>query len=183
MRAWTSTMSASGVTCAARVAARAVAASAIRRKSWSAERSWNADRGDCACSGIVSIAVLLPLERRRRIYPKHPGFRLAGIGPGVRGSALKIEAVAGLEQVVFAVESDFEFAAQHVEKLFAFVGIRVAAAGAGGDAEQVRFHDGVAPGQQFHAHARAGFQNLTPFRAHEMSVGLAGVEEVQNVGF
>src|SRR5512135_1067735 len=117
MRAWSSTVSAGGVACAVRLAARAMAASAIRRKNWSAERSWNADRGDCACSGIVSIAVLVPLERRRRIYPKHPGFRLAGIGPAVRGRAFEIEAVPGLEQVVFAIEGDSEFAAQHEKEL------------------------------------------------------------------
>src|SRR5579864_3186527 len=88
---------------------------------------------------------IAPLKRRRRVHPQHPGFGLTGIGPGVRGGAFKIETVARLQQIVFAVERDFELTAQNEKELLAFVRVGVAAAGLGSDAKQVRLHDRVAP--------------------------------------
>src|SRR5260221_14115754 len=125
----------------------------------------------------------LYLKRRRRVDPKQPGFGLAGTAPAVRSGALEIEAVAGLHAVVFVeVEPDFKFAAQDVKKFLAFVRVGLAAAAAGLDAEKMRLHDGVAPGEQFHANAFGGFEDFTLGGADQSRVVFSVFEEGQNVG-
>ncbi len=65
------------------------------------------------------------------------------------------------------VQPDFKFAAEDVEKLLAFMGVRFAAAAAGFDAEEMRFHGSVAPGEEFHADIGAGFKDFALGRADE----------------
>ena len=63
------------------------------------------------------------------------------------------------------------------------MGIGFPAAAAGFDAEKMRLHGGVAPGQQFHANARGGFQDFPLGRAN-MALGVAiGFKEGHDVGF
>src|SRR5271170_2476464 len=86
----------------------------------------------------------------------------------MRCGALEIEAVAGLEAVMtLLVQPDFEFTAQDMEKFLAFMGIGFAAAAAGFDAEEVRFHGGVAPGKQLHADGGAGLEDFALGRTDE----------------
>src|SRR5450432_1064666 len=86
----------------------------------------------------------------------------------MRRGAFEIQTVANLEAVVFgSTQPNFKFAAEHVEELLAVMRVRLAASTPRPDAEQVRFHHGVAPGEQFHAYARGGFQNLSVAGAHE----------------
>src|SRR5512146_2784277 len=113
MRAWRRTASAGA--CAAAREARARTANRGRRPSFSGEQ-----RGRSGVTEFMQSS--WPLERRRRIHPQHPGFGLAGIGPGVRRCAFKIETVAGFEQILLAVERDLELAAQHIKKFLALVG-------------------------------------------------------------
>src|SRR6266849_7947871 len=97
--------------------------------------------------------------------------------------AFKIEAVAGLQAIVLAVaEPDFKCAAEDVEEFLAFVGVGFAAAAAGFHAEKVRFHDGVAPGEEFHAHAGIGLQNFSLRWSHEAEIFAGGLEERKDIG-
>src|SRR5208283_1444910 len=108
-------------------------------------------------------------ESRRRIYPDYPGFGAPRVLPTVGRGTLKIEAVAGFENVMFLlVQPDFEFTAQDVEKLLALMSVGFAAAPAGFDAEEVRLHGGVAPGEEFHADAGRGFEDFAVLRANKM---------------
>jgi len=101
----------------------------------------------------------------------------------MRRGAFEIEAVARLQAMMFVVvQPDFKFAAQDVEKFFAFVGIGLAAAAARLDAEEMRLHRGVAPGEEFHAHAFGGFENLTLRGMDDAGVFLGGLEERKDVG-
>lgn len=124
------------------------------------------------------------LERGRCIDPQDPGFDTAGIFPAVRHGTLEIEAVAGLQDVMFvAIEPDFEYAAKDVKELFAFVGVGFAAATTGLDAEEVRLHSSIAPGEKLHANAGRGFEDL-PLRGPDEALGFAfGFEEGNDVGF
>ena len=86
---------------------------------------------------------------------------------------LEIEAVAGFENVVFLLaQPDLKLAAQDVEKFLALVNVSFAAAPAGFDAEEVRLHGGIAPGEEFHADAGRGFEDFTVLGANEV-LGLA----------
>ena len=62
--------------------------------------------------------------------------------------------------MTLGVQPDLEFAAQDVEEFFALVRVGFAAATAGFDAEEMRFHGGVAPGEKLHADVGAGFQDF-----------------------
>src|ERR1019366_1763763 len=86
-------------------------------------------------------------ERRRRVHPQQPGFTRPRVLPAMRRGAFEVETVAAFQMVLFVGEGDLQFSAQDEQELLAFVGIRFTAAGARLDAEQVRFHDGVAPGK------------------------------------
>src|ERR1700693_179219 len=43
-------------------------------------------------------------------------------------------------------------------------------------------HGGVAPGKQFHTHARSGFQNFALRRAHQARIFFGGFKKRKNVG-
>ena len=111
------------------------------------------------------------LECRRRVDPEQPSFGAARISPTMRRRTFEIEAVAGFQFVVlFRVQPDFEFAAQDVQELFAFVSVRIAAAAVWFHAEEMRLHGGVAPSQEFHANARGGLQNFSLLGAHQARI-------------
>src|SRR5271157_2831432 len=100
-------------------------------------------------------------ESRRGIHPQKPGFGTPRVLPTMRRGALEIEAVAGFQDVVLLiVQPDLEFTAQNVEKLLPLMSVRFAAAPSRFDAEQVRLHRGVAPGQEFHADTRRSFEDF-----------------------
>jgi hypothetical protein len=81
----------------------------------------------------------------------------------MRSRAFEVKAVAGFQAVIpLVVKPDFKFAAQDVKEFFTFVGVGFAAAAAGLDTEEVRFHGGVAPGEKLHADIGAGFKDFTP---------------------
>src|SRR5260370_35845480 len=100
----------------------------------------------------------------------------------MRRGALKIETVAALEMVLLAVERDFELSAEYEQELLSFVGVGLATAGLRRDAEQVRLHDLVAPGEQLHAHSGAGIEDLTLGWAHQSCIQFRGVEKIKDVG-
>src|SRR5215831_8373509 len=119
-------------------------------------------RREWAFIAMASFFVQLPSKCRRCIDPQHPRFLAPGILPTMRGRAFKIQAVAGLQPVVFAfVQPDFKITAKHVEKFLPFVRVGLPATATGLDAEQVGLHRRVSPGQQFHADVRRGFENLS----------------------
>ena len=79
----------------------------------------------------------------------------------MRSGAFEVEAIAGTKNIVLAtVQPNFKFAAHDVEKFFAFMGIRFTTAATGFDAEKVRLHGGIAPGEEFHADVRTGFEDF-----------------------
>ena len=81
------------------------------------------------------------------------------------------------------LEPNFEFAAKNVEEFFAFMGVRFTAAAARFDTEEVRLHDGVAPGEKLHAHFGIAFEDFA-FGGTDESGGIAvGVEKRGEVGF
>src|SRR5208282_2287853 len=121
-------------------------------------------------------------ECRRRVDPQQPGLAAAGVFPVMRRGTLKIKAVTALQMVLLAGKSDVQFAAQHEQELLAFVGVGLAAAGLGRDAEQVRLHYLVAPGEQLHAHAGTGHEHLTLGRAHQSGIQFRGIEKIKDVG-
>src|SRR6266478_3403691 len=131
----------------------------------------------------IRYCISLRSKRRRSIDPEQPRFRAAGIAPAMRRGAFEIEAVAGLQAIVFALpQPDFKRATQDVEKFLAFVRVGFAAAPAGLDAEKMRLHGGVAPSQEFHAHASVGFQNFSLLGTHQAGVFSGGFEERKNIG-
>ena len=65
------------------------------------------------------------------------------------------------------VQPDFEFTAQDVQKLLAFMSIGFAAAAAGFDTKQMRLHCGVAPCQQLHTDGGAGLKDFTLGRTNK----------------
>src|SRR3984893_123569 len=79
------------------------------------------------------------LECRRRVDPQQARFGPARISPAMRHGTLEIQAVAGLQPVVFLVaQPDFEFSTQDMQELFALVGVRLAAPAFGLHTEEVR---------------------------------------------
>ena len=100
----------------------------------------------------------------------------------MRRRALKIETVPWLKSVMFlAVQPDFKFAAKNVQKFFSFVRIRFAAASAGSDAEKMRLHGGLTPGQQFHAHAGCDLQYFPLGRPDQPRIFCRGFKERKDV--
>src|SRR5262249_48940655 len=123
------------------------------------------------------------LKRWRRVDPQQPRLRRARIAPAMRCRALEIEAVAGIEFIVLvAPEPDFKFSANDVQKFFAFVCVGLAAAATGLDAEQVRLHGLVAPGEKLHADAFGGFEDAAFAGRDKARVFLGRIEERQKVG-
>jgi len=100
----------------------------------------------------------------------------------MRSGTFEIETVARLEFVVALIlQPDFEFAAKNVEEFFAFVGVGLAAAAARLDAEEMGFHGGIAPGQQFHADGRTAFQDFAIRRTDERRGIAVRIEEGQEI--
>src|SRR5579859_3877103 len=131
----------------------------------------------------MANSLLRLLKSRRSIDPQQPGFGFAGIAPAVRRGALEIETVARLHAVVLVgVEPDFKFAAENMKKFLAFVSVGFAAVAAGLDAEKMRLHGGVAPGEQFHAHALGSLQDFAFARADQAGIVLGGFKEGKDVG-
>jgi len=98
--------------------------------------------------------------------------------------AFEIEAVTRFEFVVaLIVKPDFEFTAKNVEEFFAVVRIGLAAAAARFDAEKMRFHGSVAPGEQFHADAAAAFEDLSFGWTNERRCIAVRVEQRHEVRF
>src|SRR5215469_6882344 len=126
---------------------------------------------------MASFFMPLASKCRRRIDPQHPGFLAPGILPTMRRRAFKIQAVTGLQPVVFAfVQPDFKITAKHVQKFLTFVRVGLPATTAGLDAEEVGLHRRVSPGQQFHADIRRGFQNFSFRRADQARIVPRGLE-------
>src|SRR6266446_6382342 len=97
--------------------------------------------------------------------------------------AFEIEAVAGFQAVVLlAVQPDFKITTEDVQKFFALVRIGFAAAAAGFDAEEMRFHRCIAPGQQFHADVRRSLQDFSLRWANEPGMLPGGFEKREDVG-
>ncbi len=65
------------------------------------------------------------------------------------------------------VQPNFKLAAQDVEEFLAFMCVGFAAASAGLDAEKMRLHGGIAPGQKLHADFRTGFKDFALRRANQ----------------
>ncbi len=80
-----------------------------------------------------------------------------------------------------AVQPNFEFTAQNVQELFAFVRIGFAAAAAGFDAEKMRLHRRLAPGEKLHAHAGSGLEDFSLAGPHEPWIFRRGFEERKNI--
>ena len=79
----------------------------------------------------------------------------------MRRGAFKVQAIPGLQAVVPPiVQPDFKLTAQDMQKFFAFVSVGLATASTGLDAEKMRFHGGVAPGEELHADVRTRFEDL-----------------------
>src|SRR6266542_1239829 len=132
---------------------------------------------------MISSPVSISSKCRRRVHPQNQRLDTPRISPFVRYGAFKVKTVTGFELILLSPKRDFHYALQHVEKLLANVGVRFATAGIGRDAEQMRFHNRVAPGKQFHANAGAGIKNLARARPDEMLVGRGGIVKIENIGF
>src|ERR1700730_8978443 len=118
------------------------------------------------------------LKRRRRVNPKQPRFRAAGIAPAMRRGAFEIEAIASLQAVVLAVaQPNFKSATENVEEFLAFVGIGFAATASGFNAEEMRLHRGIPPSEELHAHAGVSFQNFSLLGTNEPEIFSGRFEE------
>ena len=101
----------------------------------------------------------------------------------MRRGTFEIEAIAGIEFIVLiAAKPNFKFSPNDVKKLFTFMSVRFSAATAGLDAEQMRLHGLVAPGQEFHANALGGFQDTAFARRHETGILFRRVEKGKKIG-
>ncbi len=81
------------------------------------------------------------------------------------------------------MQPDLEFAAQDVEKFFPFVGVGFTAGATGLDAEEMRLHGGVAPGEKFHADLGTGFENLALGRANKVLSVTVRFKHGKDIGF
>src|SRR6266850_2154674 len=101
----------------------------------------------------------------------------------MRSRAFEIETVAGFQAIVLlAVQPDFKLTAKDMQKFFALVRIGFAAAAAGLDAEEMRFHRGIAPGEQFHADVRCRLQDFSLRWPDEPGMLPGGFEKREDVG-
>src|SRR6267142_524837 len=100
----------------------------------------------------------------------------------MRRRTFEVETVARFQMVVLlAVQPDFKISAKDVQKFLALVRVRLAAAAAGFDAEEMRFHHRIAPGQQFHANVRCGFQDFSLVGPNEPRIFAGGFEKREDV--
>src|SRR5712692_3707411 len=147
--------------------------------------AWRASPGPWTRVGLPSVSAprACALKGRRSVDPQHPGLGAARVFPTMWRSALEVEAVTRLELVFLFFQRNVQFALQDVEKLFSLVSVRFAAAGLRSDAEQVRLHDGIAPGQEFHANTGPRFQHFALLRRHHSAVGFRRIKKIEDVGF
>src|SRR6267143_2199437 len=68
-----------------------------------------------------------------------------------------------------------------MQKFFALVRIGFAAATARFDAEEMRFHRRIAPGEQFHANIRGSFQDFSLVGPDEPRIFTGGFEKRKDV--
>src|SRR5712692_8456867 len=80
------------------------------------------------------------------------------------------------------VEPNLKISAKDMQEFFAFMRVGFTAAASGFDAEKMRFHHRVSPGQQLHAHVRRGLQDLSLIRTHQARIIASSFEERENVG-
>ena len=96
----------------------------------------------------------------------------------------EIETVARLKVVTpLVVEPNLEFPAQDVQKLFALVSIGFATAAPWFNAEQMRLHGGVAPGEELHADFGTGFEDFALGRTDKDGSIAIRFEKGHDVGF
>src|SRR5713226_5620410 len=69
-----------------------------------------------------------------------------------------------------------------MQEFLTFVRVGFTAAPSGFDAEKMRLHHRVSPGQQLHAHFRRGFQDFSLIGAYQPRIIAGGFEERKNVG-
>src|SRR5713101_8061752 len=79
------------------------------------------------------------------------------------------------------VEPDLKMTAKNMQEFLAFVRVGFTAAAPRFDAEKMRLHHRVSPGQQLHAHVRRGLQDFSLMRAHEARIITGGFEERKDV--
>src|SRR5712664_289894 len=80
------------------------------------------------------------------------------------------------------VEPNLKISAHDMQEFLAFMRVGFTAAPSGFDAEKMRLHHRVSPGQQLHAHFRRGFQDFSLIGAHQPRIISGGFEERKNVG-
>src|SRR5579862_2909076 len=139
-------------------------------RAYKKEESASTARRALAMRAVRFNVSFPPLKSGRRVDPQKPSFVLAWILPAMRRHAFEIEAVAGAEFETVSVERNFQVSAQDVNKFLALVRVGLAAARLRRNAKQVRLHDGIAPGEQFHAHPTPGLQNFALRGADQVRV-------------
>src|SRR6266849_5586395 len=80
------------------------------------------------------------------------------------------------------VEPNLKISAHDMQEFLAFMRVGFTATASGFDAEKMRLHHRVSPGQQLHAHFRRGFQDFSLIGAHQPRIISGGFEERKNVG-
>ena len=81
------------------------------------------------------------------------------------------------------LKPNFKFPAKDMKEFLALVSIGFPAIAAWFDAEEMRFHSGVAPGEQFHTDIGTGFENLAIGGMHESGGVAIGFEKRKKIGF
>src|SRR5258708_31381306 len=84
--------------------------------------------------------------------------------------------------MLLGVEPNFKVSAKDVQEFLALVRVGFTAAASGFDAEKMRLHRRVSPGQQFHAHVRRSLQDFPLIWAYEARIIAGSFEEGENVG-
>src|SRR5258708_22261039 len=80
------------------------------------------------------------------------------------------------------VEPNLKISAHDIQEFLAFMRVGFTAATSRFDAEKMRLHGRISPGQQFHAHVRSGLQDFSLVRAHQARILAGSLEERKNVG-
>ena len=102
----------------------------------------------------------------------------------MRSGAFEVQAIAGTKNIVLAtVQPNFKFTAHDVEKFFTFMGIGFTTAAAGFDAEKMRLHGGIAPGEKLHADVGTGFEDLALRGPNEVLGVTVCFEQRDYIGF
>src|ERR1700694_5420355 len=83
--------------------------------------------------------------------------------------------------MLLGVEPDLKISAKNVQEFLAFVRVGCTAAATRFDAEKMRLHRRVPPGEQLHAHAWRGLQDFSLMRAHKARIIARSFEQGKNV--